>query len=287
MTPYNYYVYQFNDIQEGNQRWHQGCQQCLRREIPKLQQSVFDALGYERFNSVPEGLVTEYLERTKEQQQAQYGPCHPKNEKILIVMDQEVDGDLMVRMAEAILCEEVDAQLLNFFKSEYMIFTYDTACNYRRPLEGIYSYHWHRDAGATYHVKLILYLNDCQIIGAGTEVIDMERTRQIGNVGYDFLPIDDRTNDLSAYFEAAGLEPHSELISPPAGTQIVFRPRDILHRGIYPNCDKPRYTLTFLLAPSALPWRESLKFWSFHRAQKNSGARPQPLKAIPELNPLY
>ena len=145
-----------------------------------------------------------------------------------IVLRPTKDRRLAHQLIEAALTP-LHSTLTHHFKCHYMVFGFGIVETPLDVPERNISYQWHRDAGPTPFLKLMIYLTDCTETGAGTEVIDKKSTELISQAGYDFPDTDQRVSCLKTYYQRAQLHPNTELISPQAGVGLLFQPVDVLY----------------------------------------------------------
>ena len=168
------------------------------------------------------------------------------------VDDEQWSRDLLQR----ILTQEVDERAAGFLRSEYFVYWY--AITRATPVRelGRNSFRWHCDRGPTAHLKLLLYLNDHEEHGGGTEFLDVDTTDRLRVSGYIYAPVKTRVSDLApiAKRHRVPYAPWSPAMR--AGEGILFQPSRVLHRGLLPThgC---RDVITVCLLPSPIPWRET------------------------------
>ena len=168
-----------------------------------------------------------------------------------------------VALLEKIFTPEVDARIANHFGSEYL----PLWCRfYRNDPEGEpgVSFAWHCDGGPTAHLKLLLYLNDADEHGGGTQFLDRETTDAFKTIAYVYCDTSQRVADLSGLAREHGLpyDPHQWPMR--TGEAMLFEPTNILHRGLWPVAG-PRYLLQVCIVPSPLPWREACERYAIPR----------------------
>lgn len=168
-----------------------------------------------------------------------------------------------VALIEKVFTREVDARIANHLGSEYL----PLWCRFYRndpEDEPGASFAWHCDGGPTAHLKLLLYLNDDNEHGGGTQFLDRETTDAFKAVGYVFCDTSQRLADLSELAREHGLPCDPRQWPMRAGEAVLFEPMNILHRGLWPATG-PRYLMQVCIVPSPLPWREACTRYAIPR----------------------
>lgn len=167
-----------------------------------------------------------------------------------------------------ILTGEVDRVITNYFRSEYFVFWSTFARTLPREEAGT-SYKWHRDAGPTRHIKIIVYLNSPEEHDGKTEAIKSSVTERIDVEGYGYVPVDQRTDDLRPYFKSADIPYETTLPEVEPGLGLVINPVNVLHRGVHPTFGQ-RYAMTLCILPSPINWKDAYRRWPYAVQRKCS-----------------
>ena len=159
----------------------------------------------------------------------------------------------MVRMIlTTLMTQDVDQRLTALFRSEYRIKWFAFQKIAENNVNDV-SFLWHKDIGPEEHLKMIVYLSDTEETGGRTDFIDADTTEKIRHVGYDYVAVTERFEDLRPFVEERGI-PLTIHDSPFArGEAVLFEPTQVLHRGIKPTA-APRYTITLCILPHNQPW---------------------------------
>jgi len=183
--------------------------------------------------------------------------CHPTVAKSRHLERFDVDDAKWSRaLLERIVTREVDERAARFFGSEYLVYWYNITRATPVPELGRNSFRWHCDRGPAAHLKLLLYLNDREEHGGGTEFLDVDTTNRLLPSGYVYAPVKTRVSDLTAIAERHRVPyaPWSPALR--AGEGILFQPARVLHRGLLPTHGR-RHVITLCLLPSPIPWRDA------------------------------
>lgn len=150
--------------------------------------------------------------------------------------------------------DALDQKIAGHFGSEYLVCSY---AEHRTPpaRKEARSFLWHCDRGPKRFLKVLLYLNDGH--GGNTEFLDRAATAELEHVGYVFGPNRRRLSDLSGIARRHGIPYQPRRWPIQAGQAFLFEPSGVLHRGIVPTIAERR-TLSIMLVPSPIPWREAL-----------------------------
>lgn len=175
---------------------------------------------------------------------------------------------LIYDMTNKILTGEVDRIISNYFRSEYFVYWTTFARTLPREEAGT-SYKWHRDAGPSRHVKIIVYLNSSDEHDGKTEAISSAVTERIDDAGYGFVPVDQRVDDIRPFFEAANEPYETTLPKVEPGLGLLINPVNTLHRGVHPTFGQ-RYVMTLCILPSTIPWRDAYQRWPYEVQRKCS-----------------
>lgn len=192
--------------------------------------------------------------------------CHGENrEKGLVdaADTEEVvaeDAAWVFDLLGRLIGPEVERRIQGFFRShffvDYVQFTRTVPADTHRP-----NRYWHRDAGPGAHLKIMVYFDDSRAHGSRTDFLGIGLTETIAASGYAFPDLEDRRHDLSSFLSPTDRPFEAMRGDLAAGEMILFRPRDVLHRLILPSRGE-RYTMTLLIQPSPLPWRDAFDLWT-------------------------
>lgn len=259
------------DINTGFKNWGLQCQQHYQKQLPPPGNSSFHKNGYDLFPcfttqesdnilSILKNLDLDKKILSEQLTQSYVVPEQNYREWVIEIFSQIFDDSLT-------------PIIKNYFRSEFMVHTFRFNTHYNNRHARSFSYLWHRDYTSNPHLKGIVYLTDCSNSEAGTEVFDINTTHQINLNGYSFPPLKHRISEISPYLQSQGIEKSSELLAPPPGHMILFRPRDVLHRARYHRIpEQGRTTLSFMLAPSILPWYKTIDHWPIQVMQQLYGS---------------
>lgn len=247
-------VFEEFEEQRGYGDWHLYCKSQLTRELPKRYVPlpvVRDGFAVQRIVSA-EG-ASQLLAAAGDSSKVQ----RLKRDSAKLQGYDLSDPALVQRLVETALTDEVDAQCLDFFRSEYFVYWYTLSRT--APVEGpaSVSFMWHCDRGPRAHLKLLVYLNNYAEHGGGTAYLDLESSSAVANSGYVFARGRRRTASLEQLAKLAGRPLKAYDHHPHAGDPVLFQPSRVLHLGLTPKLG-PRYVLTLCLLPSPMPWREAL-----------------------------
>ncbi len=222
--------------------------------------------GFERFRVIDPEIAAGLRRRVE----ADY-VCSVMNEKSPHLLLYRIDDPSFDRhLLEQVVTPALDERAVRYFGSEYLVYWYSVSRAIPCETLDRNSFRWHCDRGPEHHLKLLLYLNDHEEHGGGTQFLDVESTRQIARGGYVFAPVKTRVSDLAPHAKRAGIayEPWSPEMT--AGEGILFPPARALHRGLLPT-HGPRTVLTLCLLPSPVAWRTALDRGGF--AGSTNGAK--------------
>ncbi|MCH7870008.1 MAG: hypothetical protein IH881_20140 [Myxococcales bacterium] len=250
------------DRVEGNRRkwngeagydaYHAFCRsRFARSEVPPGENP---SVGYERLQVIAPEVAADFRRRLDANYECVFTREKSPHKQVYQIGDRDFDLELL----EQALTPAVDERVVRYFKSEYFVYWYTVSraiptskpalCN---------SFRWHCDNGPDFHLKLLLYLNDFEEHGWGTEVIDRAATQIIARkTGYAFAPVRTRVNDLAPFAKRAGVAFDPQCPEMKAGEGILFPPAQALHRGVVPD-HGPRIVASLCMLPSPIPWREA------------------------------
>jgi hypothetical protein len=164
-----------------------------------------------------------------------------------------------LNLLDAIFNEQLDAEIISHFGSEYMPLWHVLSENTYEEARDSCSFKWHCDGGPSKHLKIMVYLNDSDEHGANTLFSNPAATQALKKIGYVYCGINERKEDLRL-LTAAHHIPHTEnSFSLHAGDALIFNPYEVMHRGKAPNRGKVRYVLSICLVPSPVHWREAIQ----------------------------
>ncbi|WLQ15013.1 hypothetical protein O5O45_03595 [Hahella aquimaris] len=259
------------DLRTGCRQYHLECQQSFTRYLTMPGYSSFYNNGFDRLQVLDAAHVERIMQQLRSLQNDDRSAwLDPHVETIRF--DYRNDAGWIREMYGAVLNVEMDRILVNFFQSEYMVHSLCFHRTFPTQVEDDVSYRWHRDAGPTGHIKIIIYFTGGEISGAGTEALDVNVTYELAEQGYSFPPLNERRSDLGEYFDRANIvyKPYDHCTQ--AGEALIFRPRDVLHRGVFSrDPQSPRYVATMLLLPSPLHWTQAHELWPLYAQQRFAG----------------
>jgi len=248
-------VFQEYDDRRGYAAWHTRCKAALARPLPvRASPGPVTQTGFAVQQVMPgEAAAALLADATSGRESGRLKRDSAKLE------GYDLDDPALVRrLAEAALTDEVDAQILEFFGSEYFVYWYTLSRT--APVEGpaTVSFMWHCDRGPSAHLKLLVYLNDHSEHGGGTSYLDLAGTEAVGRGGYVFARGKRRTGSLEKLSKLAGTPLVAYDHLPRAGDAVLFQPSRVLHSGITPKLG-PRYVFTLCLLPSPVRWQQALE----------------------------
>jgi NAD(P)H-dependent FMN reductase len=160
---------------------------------------------------------------------------------------------------EALFNEQVDAEIISHFGSEYMPLWYNISADNHHDSTASCSFKWHCDGGPSKHIKIMIYLNDSEEHGANTLFSTPSITDALKKIGYIFCGINQRKADIRALVAAHNIQFTEKSFSLQAGDALMFNPYAVMHKGKAPKPGKVRYVLHICLVPSPVGWRESMQ----------------------------
>lgn len=242
------------DRVRGFAAWQAHCRAQLERPLPDDASSAsIVERGYTTLPVMSAETAAELLKAVSQDQEI----ARLKRDSAKLEGYQLDNPELASRLLEASLGAAVDAQLLSFFRSEYLVYWYTLSRTAPSSEPASVSFRWHCDKGPQAHLKLLVYLNDYTEHGGGTSYLDLASTKAVGRTGYLFARGQRRTESLEELAAMASTELSAYDHHPRAGDAVLFQPARVLHSGITPTRG-PRYVLTLCLLPSPVPWREAL-----------------------------
>lgn len=178
----------------------------------------------------------------------------PRTDEIDYSDTFDVPEAFMADLVEACLPVPVAATIARHFGSHFFVY----GCHATRLRPGMPSKRsmlWHCDSGPTYHLKLLVYLEDSRVTGGNTAFLDRQASDRFLEQGYTFGPVSSRRNDLSGLARRLNLSFQPQNWEVKAGQGLLFEPSRVLHRGVVPG-RAPRHVFTMVLLPSPRPWTE-------------------------------
>ena len=160
---------------------------------------------------------------------------------------------------DALFNEQVDAEIISHFGSEYMPLWYNISEDTYNDASASCSFKWHCDGGPSKHLKIMIYLNDSEEHGANTLFSTPAVTDALKKIGYIFCGINQRKADISPLAAAHNIQLSEKSFTLQAGDALMFNPYAVMHRGKAPKPGKVRYVLHLCLVPSPVNWRESIQ----------------------------
>jgi hypothetical protein len=152
--------------------------------------------------------------------------------------------------------QELDQQLISYFKSEYCVFWWAIYKIDDQISEQDYSTKWHADFGPRKHLKVLTYLNDYDEHGSDTTYLNVETTNKLKEVGYILNNIKHRVTDLSELCQHFGINFNPQYAQPHTGDSIIFNPNQVAHRARPSKNKIPRYVLSFCVLQSEVHWKD-------------------------------
>ena len=244
-------VFQTFDETYGYDNFHRWCQESSSRSSNQESNSILNDEGIEHVKIFDSTTASSHLQQILDLVQTSFRKQHIDFSETLVIHDQ----DYLNTLFQKVLDSSVDQKLIQYFKSEYFIYWHRIG----RTLPGKESRRsllWHCDKGPSCHLKLMLYLNDCDEHGGNTEFFNRSDTQQLEKTGYLFSPVRARKSDLSAFTAKAGIKNQPIKWNMKAGEALIFEPSRVIHRGVIPQ-KAPRYVLTLCLLPSPIHWHEA------------------------------
>lgn len=242
------------DRVRGYADWQALCRARLERALPAdAEEAPIVERGYTTLPVMSAAAAAELLQAVSQDHEV----ARLKRDSAKLEGYQLDNPELVSRLLEASLGAAVDAQILSFFRSEYMVHWYTLSRTAPSHEPASVSFRWHCDKGPQSHLKLLVYLNDYSEHGGGTSYLDLAGSTAVSRTGYMFARGQRRTESLEELAAMAGTQLKAYDHHPQAGDAVLFQPARVLHSGITPTRG-PRYVLTLCLLPSPVPWREAL-----------------------------
>jgi hypothetical protein len=238
------------DADAGYADYHAFCRsRFARSEVPS---GETPSEGYELFQVIAPEVAASLRRRLDTDYECVFTRAKSPHKQVYQIDDPGFDRELL----EQVVTPALDERAVRYFGSEYFIYWYSVSRSIPTPTLLRNSFRWHCDNGPEHHLKLLLYLNDYEEHGGGTELLDMATTQRIAKTGYVFAPVRTRVEDLSSHAKRVGAayEPWGPELK--GGEGILFPPVRTLHRGQIP-LHGPRVVVTLCLLPSPIPWREA------------------------------
>jgi hypothetical protein len=249
------------EFQLGFEQWNQECRNACARFCKSTSYMQLVKEGYKRLSSLTAEQCENALGKLKQRQNDDRSTWKVSHNE-LIAFDENQDSIWIGDLIESVLSPEMEQMIMQFFRSEFMVYSIGFNRIYPVAEKDDISYMWHRDVGPKNHLKIITYFTGSESSGANTEVLNLATTNAVAKAGYAFPDMSLRETDISKYLEEENAPQLGVPTQVKAGDSLVFRPRDVLHRGIFskkPN--EPRYAMTLVIAPSIVHWQEAMDLW--------------------------
>jgi len=250
-------VYREFDVRRGYGAYAQICRERLERALPDAlagsPQAVLSEKGLADFRRLlPASVVKTVLDISALEEARADAPPQPGEARSSLTRRADL-ADLL----DALLTPQLDACLLHYFQAEYLIHTATLTRTWCTPNPPTVSYRWHCDKGPKRHLKLLVYLNDHEEHGGGTEFIGLKDTAAVARRGYLFGWTRRRTGDVGTLEAIAGRPLHVRRRTVGAGDAVLFQTARVLRCGLAPK-HGDRLVLTVCFSPSPVPWRDAL-----------------------------
>ncbi len=246
-------IYRDFDISRGYGHYHNVCQKSFSRKELLTSDNLLSKQGFEYLDIISSTRSLDLIQSIKASHPISYLKKDTKN----LTGYHLTDRNLIRNILSCIFTDHVERQLVNFFKSEYLVHWLIFSVTPQAKEQKSVSFRWHCDRGPTAHLKLIVYLNATETHGGNTEFISKADTKDIAANGYLYGWTKARSNSIQYLSEIAGRKISSHLKAMRAGEGVLFQPSTVLHRGVSPALG-PRYTITLCLLPSPFHWKQAL-----------------------------
>ncbi len=245
-------IYHIYDVDRGYQHYHLLCQQRLKRPVADQPTTPLHERGFAYLD-----VITPSAAAIIRAVCASGPPARIKKNSRPLKGYRLTDRQLIEGILKQVFTTALDEQLVNFFRSEYLVHWLTFAATTPAAAQDIVSFRWHCDKGPSQHLKLIIYLNASGEHGGNTEFITLADTQDVGACGYVFGWTRRRTSEVRYLEQLAGhpIKTHRQAME--AGQGVLFQPANVLHRGVSPSRGE-RYALTLNLLPSPVPWQTAL-----------------------------
>ena len=162
-----------------------------------------------------------------------------------------------------VLTEEIDRELISYFKSEYCIFWWSIYKVEDDMEDSAYFTKWHCDSGPQKHLKLIVYLNGYDEHESYTGFLNQTTTEQLKNIGYIYNDINNRVLDISELCKHYKIDLSPKYSKPNAGDCLIFNPAQVAHKAFSPKKGHTRYAMNLCLVQSETNWRDVIDNYYF------------------------
>jgi len=237
-------------------QWHDVCREWAAPESFPADQSDFAKDGFEKRTFL------DPTEAENLQAHIEAASLVPENVKATGEYQdtvREESSEYLFGLLEKILNDDVSDRIKSYFQSEFFAHWFQFARAYPHPNPSD-SFLWHRDGGPGAFVNIMVYLNPTEEHGGNTHFLDIETTAKLAHAGYEFPNVAERVGDLGPLAEKAGARYAPFITNVNAGEGLIFKAREVLHRGVLPTTG-PRYVVFVNLMPSYRPWREGFERW--------------------------
>jgi len=163
----------------------------------------------------------------------------------------------VIEALQQVLNPSIDQSIRDYFGSNYAVIWF----GFRKvelTTDNV-SAKWHCDGGPATHMKTITYFNSGSDHGSATDVIDVEITDMLKEVGYVFCDINERKDNIDDLLTEIGAEQRKKSLFLNAGDTIVFNAFKVIHKAGLPNPNQFRECFDLCILPSPLPWQEVIE----------------------------
>lgn len=170
--------------------------------------------------------------------------------------------DLFTDFVCDLMTEDLVSRIGGYFGSHFAV--YYLHINRTSPIEepdaiGDYSFKWHIDGSVPEpYLKLLFFFNGFEEHGGGTSFLDAETTRRLDEIGYTQCPVPYRLADIGSLCDEYDLPYAPDFVKPGAGQGVLFRPVNVLHKGMAPT-KGPRYAAQVGFIPHRNPWQQTFE----------------------------
>jgi len=237
------------------EQWHDVCREWVADQVP-ADHSEFAGGGFEKMPFL-ETAEASTVKAHIEEASMVAGNVKPTGEYQDTV--REESSEYLFGLLGKILNDDVSDRIRSYFQSEFFVHWFQFARAYPHPNPSD-SFLWHRDGGPKAFVNIMIYLNPTEEHGGNTHFLDIETTAKLARVGYEFPNVEERLGDLTELAAKAGAKYEPFISTINAGEGLIFKAREVLHRGVLPTMG-PRYVMFINLMPSFRPWRDGFERW--------------------------
>ncbi len=266
----------YDDIR-GFGPYHQRCKQALKRNVNVTETALVDN-GYTIIQPLNEEEASDFWARLEN---SSAGYIQKRGNDYTAYMQFE-DESVIDELLDRVFNPEVDAQIVNFFGSEYVPWWYSVQ-RAEPNVRAKRAFCWHCDKGPSKWLKILLYFTNVADTGGATTLVDRQASDVAARAGYTFGPLDKRTDDLSGLEKRTGYRFSPITPDLRAGQGVLFEPAQLLHRGIPPTM-APRKIMQILLLPSPVHWKTGLeKLRAANPASRQDLAFPAHARELEEV----